>query len=231
MQLKLKTILPIVGAFLLAVALATGSFFAGQWYKGKNLSLPERQPQTSCEGCIKPLPAPDISNWKTYRNEELGFEVKIPEGFIVSDFTQKHKESLKEAYRQCEEGLVSGCGGGGPEAQNVLVFTPEENTPKEGLENSYHIPYIFSISLYNKESLDPGGKEYGGGEEFKMGNVMGRKITLNYSGAGITVPHRSVEYRVLLKSSVLQLEFSSYYTIESYSKWMDAVASSLTQIP
>jgi len=52
------------------------------------------------EALIPPTEIKDeTANWKTYRNEEHGFEVKYPENWTIKEETKQNVGSIKENYR------------------------------------------------------------------------------------------------------------------------------------
>ena len=59
----------------------------------------------------------DTSDWKSYRNEEFGFEVKYPEDWFIYDYYydgEKHSENLYiQNFSRPKEGGFSGIGGTG----------------------------------------------------------------------------------------------------------------------
>jgi len=98
MLLNFKKSLPYLGGFLGVVVLATAAFVGGMWYRGQ-LTLQPQPQQESCEDCVIPFPAPDTSNWKTYHNEELGFEMKYPEHAEVLEFSTSPVEACSSYFQ------------------------------------------------------------------------------------------------------------------------------------
>jgi hypothetical protein len=149
-------ILKILLAFLGLVVLVTAGFGSGYWYRGK-LVKPESKPTVESRGdCIKPLSAPDTSNWKTYRNEELGFEIKYPDELSIIkplDYSRQIKEYFSEYTRKCESGEIEGCGGG-PLPIYMFKF---QTFYQEKLRSTNESPFIepdeFSISIYDTDAV------------------------------------------------------------------------------
>jgi len=93
--------------------------------------------QKSCYKKIKTLIEDETANWKTYRNEEYGFEIKYPEDW----------ESLEREYLKVEEFRPLDLVGG-------VDFTPKNKVyPVEALPGAQQYPVTI---LVNKRSL----KEY-----------------------------------------------------------------------
>jgi len=99
MKLNLKQSLPYLGGFLGAVALATAAFVGGMWYRGQLTSQPESTQQESCEDCIRPLPAPDTSNWRTYRNANPQYEISYPASWQIDTSEAVYKEGSSQGTR------------------------------------------------------------------------------------------------------------------------------------
>ena len=127
-----KKILIIIGIILLTAILAGGFYL---WSQNKtNLNQPNKQKvvvdgkqkqnqvnqqeqkkQQAKNDSNSAEEQIDTSNWKTYRNEEYGFEVKYPEDWIVDEKTYKFEYSWGfekigcDGYKKggCEDGTVS----------------------------------------------------------------------------------------------------------------------------
>jgi len=234
MKLNLKKILPILGAFLLAVALATGSFFAGQWYKGKNLPIPQEQPE-SCGDCINPLPAPDTSGWKTYRNEELGFEIRYPEAADVGinveaiDSTDRLNVYFEDYNEACRSGELEGCGGGAP-PKNLITFKAfPQQLLRAVADNAFHNnnpffePNEFYVGIY-----DP--KSFGGSiENADLTGKSGIKWARDRSYSGGIVKNTHVMYQGFISGGngdqVVLIVFSDKYHPEFYLNLTDSIVS------
>jgi hypothetical protein len=150
-------VLKILLAFLGLVVLVTAGFGSGYWYRGR---IPPREietkQETSGNNCAKPLLAPDTSQWKIYRNEELGFEIKYPDELSIIkplDYSQQIKEYFSEYTRKCESGEIEGCGGG-PLPRYMFKF---QTFYQEKLKSTDKSPFIepdeFSISVYDTNAV------------------------------------------------------------------------------
>lgn len=105
----------------------------------------------------------DTSNWKTYRNEELGFEVKYPEGWYHIHDTTINAEifsSVRPPYPDSYYGMIGRDAGplfliGTTTAEEILAEKGKEIISKENFQiNNIKGKKIYSVTKYPSNPSD-----------------------------------------------------------------------------
>jgi hypothetical protein len=87
----------------------------------------------------------DTSNWKTYRNEEFGFEVKYPEGWeydLIDGVTFYKKHCKKNKYGLCPKSINFG---------KYLMITSKEINNIKYFRNSCKDPQLYLLKYVDKD--------------------------------------------------------------------------------
>ena len=154
-----KKTLFIFLAFLLVVTLVTGWFVYRAKVAGnvahpiseKSISSPpEKHPETSQD-----IPSVDTSDWKTYRNEEYGFEVKYPKEWesILARKGNSHGEVLSLSSPDTPNELV---GAENQEGDNIVIHVFSDINKEIHLQNSGKtvktLQDFFNLDMYVTET-------------------------------------------------------------------------------
>lgn len=92
-------------ALILSIPMMLAVLLLGGWFLFREpQKIPESQNPPQKPEDIKPSANIDTSNWKTYRNEEYGFELKYPDSWSSSEAVAEYNSSIS---------LVSTGGDGG----------------------------------------------------------------------------------------------------------------------
>ena len=90
----------IIGVAILILAIAAGGFWYVKIQKEEIITKPKEKVVVEEENSDEI----DASNWKTYRNEEYGFEVKYPSNWVFVEESEKIKFSEEGKEYFIEEG-------------------------------------------------------------------------------------------------------------------------------
>jgi hypothetical protein len=210
--------LKILLAFLGLVVLVTVGFGSRYWYWGKTSLKPGPTQQESCQDCIQPLPAPDTSSWKTYRNEELGFEVKYPEGLQVMDYTMCFQDYRKDYLLRCK--AEQNCAAG-PVPKNIIRFQSSADTEVVSKSDPLYEPDVFSVYLYESDATGRGG------EKIFLGNLEWELVGLNSQLKELSegIFTQRVNYRINRADNQYVVSFSSKIGQNDYINWINAIVS------
>ena len=160
------------------------------------------------------IPAADkTANWKTYKNDSLGFELQYPSSLEVIDNTIKTQNDYAETDKKCRED--GGCGGG-PRPSWTFDFISVSDRQ-------------ITLSVYQGISLNLlyGGKAPAGEEQYLTDYTIGGQVGLRNAQRGdLTVGQKPyLLYGVEYKEKTYTFNFLDKATRVQDSAYADKILS------
>ncbi len=153
-----------------------------------------------------PVIKDETADWKTYRNEELGFEMKIPNGFVVNDLDGVLVINKKE------ETAIEILANQNSEYRGDLLFFIDFNKNKISLESFYK--NFGEGYLYNDLVASTTEYKYSSVNSFKFPTILGEIIVLDGKTHFVRVENGDIELSILDKI-LSTFKFISTSTLEN----------------
>lgn len=183
--------IPITIGIILLVAILAGGIFAWQYQK---LVKESEFPETEAPAEVLPpslpeeelperiIPAEEVADWETYRNDYYSFEFKIPPLFVANGYRiiVEDKEALSEKYHEPINEI---------DMQARVTFEMGPIAPHYATVSEDERQGMFYIFIYPQEYCQKEGKELcskirTGEERFKIYLTENEKYLFCYNTGG-----------------------------------------------
>jgi len=135
------------GRIVLAAGIVLILCVGAYYFKGKGETIPSTEGEISDQSVDKTSVLDETEDWKTYRNEQAGFELKYPKGWFVY-------EEADSVFFQPQEETGDNVPGAHADAFSVVI----EDTSKTALSDDF-IVGVLGDTAFEKELVTIGGED------------------------------------------------------------------------